>query len=284
MPTFTEFDLQESFPLCPHCADDALAKRIEERFLSFEMFDDIDDLKLQEVMTEVMRNGAAGVFLQQAPLSLRDRVRENLSSYNRDRLDADLRVNIANVDLGDALARTIRPVWIMEIRNDVSLGIPQVDDVPERCPVCRQATIVLENLRRLAKCPDCGTTVLFDAMVSRMKKMSFVASMPPGMVSEFTRRYLSHIHVRSLATLFKPCTEEELEGTLAKFPRGLRMDIQDRLGAIEEPGEARILSASHHILAAVFTQCFDEDLEDVGFVVPSERSLPCDRCGARALP
>ena len=49
MPTFTEFDLQESFPLCPHCADDALAKRIEERFLSFEMFDDIDDLKLQEV-------------------------------------------------------------------------------------------------------------------------------------------------------------------------------------------------------------------------------------------
>ena len=162
--------------------------------------------------------------------------------------------------------------------------IPQVDDVPERCPVCRQATIVLENLRRLAKCPDCGTTVLFDAMVSRMKKMSFIASMPPGMVSEFTRRYLSHIHVRSLATLFKPCTEEELEETLAKFPRGLRMDIQDRLGAIEEPGQARILSASHHILAAVFNQCFDEDLEDVGFVVPSEKSLSCDRCGARALP
>lgn len=132
MPTFTEFDLQESFPLCPHCADDALAKRIEERFLSFEMFDDIDDLKLQEVMTEVMRYGAAGVFLQQAPLSLRDRVRENLSSYNRDRLDADLRVNIADVDRADALARTIRPVWIMEIRNDVRLGIPQVDDVPER--------------------------------------------------------------------------------------------------------------------------------------------------------
>ena len=111
MPTFTEFDLQESFPLCPHCADDALAKRIEERFLSFEMFDDIDDLKLQEVMTEVMRNGAAGLFLQQAPLSLRERVRENLSSYNRDRLDADLRVNIADVDRDDALARTIRPIW-----------------------------------------------------------------------------------------------------------------------------------------------------------------------------
>ena len=284
MPTFTEFDLQESFPLCPHCADDALAKRIEERFLSFEMFDDIDDLKLQEVMTEVMRNGVAGVFLQQAPLSLRDRVRENLSGYNRDRLDADLRVNIADVDRADALARTIRPVWIMEIRNDVRLGIPQVDDVPERCPVCRQATIVLENLRRLAKCPDCATTGLFDAMVTRMEKMSFVASMPPGMVSEFTRRYLNHIHVRSLATLFKPCTEEELAETLAKFPRGLRMDIQDRLAAIKEPGQAQLLSASHHILAAVFTQCFDEDLEDVGFVVPSERSLPCDRCGARVLP
>ena len=261
-----------------------MAKRIEERFLSFEMFDDIDDLKLQEVMTEVMRNGAAGLFLQQAPLSLRERVRENLSSYNRDRLDADLRVNIANVDRADALARTIRPVWIMEIRNDLSLGIPQVDDVPERCPVCRQATIVLENLRRLAKCPDCGTTVLFDAMVTRMKKMSFIASMPPGMVSEFTRRYLSHIHVRSLATLFKPCTEQELGETLAKFPRGLRMDIQDRLGRIEEPSEARILSASHHILAAVFTQCFEEDFEDVGFVVPSEKSLSCDRCGARGLP
>ena len=55
-------------------------------------------------------------------------------------------------------------------------------------------------------------------------------------------------------------------------------------GAIEEPGQARILSASHHILAAVFTQCFDEDLEDVGFVVPSEKSLSCDRCGARGLP
>ena len=108
--------------------------------------------------------------------------------------------------------------------------------------------------------------------------------MPTGMDKELQRRYLSHNHVRSLATLFKPCTEEELEGTLAKFPRGLRMDIQDRLGTIEEPSEARILSASHHILAAVFTHCFDEDFEDVGFVVPSERSLQCDRCGARALP
>ena len=284
MPTFTEFDFQESFPLCPHCADDALAKRVEERFLSFEMFDDLDDLKLQEVMTEVMRNGAAGVFLQQAPLSLRNRVRENLSSYNRDRLDADLRANIADVDQADALARTIRPVWVMEIRRDVSLGIPQVGDVPERCPVCRQATIVLENLRRLAKCPDCATTGLFDALVLGIEKMKFVASMPPGMVSEFTRRYLNHIHVRSLATLFKPCTEEELEETLAKFPRGLRMDVQDRLAVIEVPGEAQVLASSHHILAAVFTQCFDEDLADVGFVVPSDKTLPCDRCGARSLP
>ena len=72
--------------------------------------------------------------------------------------------------------------------------------------------------------------------------------------------------------------------TLAKFPRGLRMDIQDRLSAIEEPGQAQLLAATHHILAAVFTQCFDEDLEDVGFAVPSEKTLPCDRCGARSLP
>lgn len=283
MPTFTENDLQESFPLCPHCADNALAKRVEERFLSFAMFEDLDDLKLQEVLTEVMRNGAAGVFLQQAPRSLRDSVRENLSSYNRDRLDADLRVNIADVDRDDALARTIRPIWIMEIRNDVRLGIPQVDDVPERCPVCRQATIVLENLRRLAKCPDCATAGLFDELVGRMERMAFVASMPPGMVSEFTRRYLNHIHVRSLATLFKPCTEEELGETLAKFPRGLRMDIQDRLAVVEEPSQTQVLAAAHHILAAVFTQCFDEELEDVGFELPSEKTLPCGRCGARAI-
>ena len=68
-------------------------------------------------------------------------------------------MNIAGVDRANALARTIRPVWIMEIRNDVRLGIPQVDDVPERCG-CRQATIVLENLRRLAKCPDCACGLL----------------------------------------------------------------------------------------------------------------------------
>ena len=280
MPTFTENDLQESFPLCPHCADDALAKRVEERFLSFAMFEDLDDLKLQEVLTEVMRNGAAGVFLQQAPRSLRDRVRENLSSYNRDRLDADLRVNIADVDMDDALARTIRPIWIMEIRNDVRLGIPQVDEVPERCPVCRQATIVLENLRSLAKCPDCARTGLFDELVVRVKRMEFVSSMSPGMVSEFTRRYINHIHVRSLATLFKPCTEKELGETLAKFPRGLRMDIQDSLAVIEEPSQAQILAASHHVLAAVFTKCFKEDFENVGFTVASKKNLLCERCGA----
>jgi len=281
MPTFTEIDLQNAFPLCPHCADDTLARCIEERFSSFAIFEDMDDLKLQEVMTEVMRNGAPGVFLQQAPLSLRNRIRENLSSYNRERLDADLRLNVANVDKADALARTIQPVWIMEIRRDVCLGIPQVADVPERCPVCRRATIVLKNLRRLALCPDCATTGLFDLLVDRIEKMSFVAELPPGMVSEFARRYLNHIHIRSLATLFKLCTEEELGETLAKFPRGLRMEVQDRLALIEEPSDAQILAAAHHILAAVFTQCFDEEFEDVGFVLPSERMLPCDRCGAR---
>lgn len=283
MPTFTENDLQESFPLCPHCADDALAKRVEQRFLTFAMFEDLDDLKLQEVLTEVMRNGAAGVFLQQAPRSLRDRVRENLSSYNRDRLDADLRVNTADVDRDDALARTIRPIWIMEIRNDLRLGIPQVDDVPERCPVCRQTTIVLENLRRLAQCPGCARTGLFDELALRVKRMEFMASMSPGMVSEFTRRYINHIHVRSLAVLFKPCTEDELGETLAKFPRGLRMDIQDSLAVIEEPSQAQILAASHHVLGAVFTKCFKEDFENVGFTIPSEKNLLCERCGVLGM-
>ena len=106
-----------------------------------------------------------------------------------------------------------------------------------------------------------------------MEKMSFVASMPPGMVSEFTRRYLNHIHVRSLATLFKPCTEEELEGTLAK-PARVEDGYSGSTCGDEEPERgADLSSASHHILASVFTQCFEEDFEDVGFVAPSERSL-----------
>ena len=187
-------------------------------------------------------------------------------------------MNIADADRADALARS---AVIMKIRNDVRLGIPQVDDVPERCPV--SAGDHRAGERRLAKCPDCATTGLFDAMVPRMEKMSFVASMPPGMVSEFTRRYLNHIHVRSLRRCSSRA-KRELAETLAKFPRGLRMDIQDRLAAIEEPGQAQLLAATHHILAAVFTQCFDEDLEDVGFAVPSGKTLLCDRCGARALP
>ena len=61
MPTFTEFDLQNLFrfvltaPMTPWPSASRSAS-------SFEMFDDIDDLKLQEVMTEVMRYGLSECF------------------------------------------------------------------------------------------------------------------------------------------------------------------------------------------------------------------------------
>ena len=82
--------------------------------------------------------------------------------------------------------------------------------------------------------------------------------------------------------LFKPASEEELQETLAKFPRGLRMDVQDRMAAIEPPSAARTLAASHHVLAAVFTQCFDPDLDDVGFALPAYVGRTCGRCGGQA--
>ncbi|MDP6679600.1 MAG: hypothetical protein QGG72_11950 [Verrucomicrobiota bacterium] len=283
MPTYTATQLQESYPRCPHCACSDLAELVQQEILSFELFHELDDLKLQEVLVELMREGAPGLFLQQAPLSVRDHVRENLSSYNRDRLDEDLRVTVTDAERREAIDRTARPAWVMQLRGDVSLKLPEeAPSAAGRCPVCKRATIAVENLRGLAHCPECSSTGLFDSLVQGVERMAFIATMPPGMVSEFTRRYLNHIHVRSLAVLFKPASEEELQETLAKFPRGLRMDVQDRMAAIEPPGAARTLAASHHVLAAVFTQCFDPDLDDVGFTLPAYVGPTCGRCGGQA--
>jgi hypothetical protein len=33
----------------------------------------------------------------------------------------------------------------------------------------------------------------------------------------------------------------------------------------------------------VFTQCFDPDLEDVGFSLPAYAAPTCDRCGGHAV-
>jgi len=97
MPTYTATQLQESYPRCPHCACTDLADLVREEILSFELFNELDDLKLQEVLVELMREGAPGLFLQQAPLSVRNHVRENLSSYNRDRLDAKDAGGVADI-------------------------------------------------------------------------------------------------------------------------------------------------------------------------------------------
>jgi len=283
MPTYTATELQESYPRCPHCACTDLADLVREEILSFELFQELDDLKLQEVLVELMREGAPGLFLQQAPLSVRDHVRENLSSYNRDRLDEDLRVTATDAERQEAIDRTARPAWVMQLRGDVSLKLPEeAPSTAGQCPVCKRATILLENLRGLAKCPECSSTGLFDSLVQGVERMTFIQMMSAGMVSEFTRRYLNHIHVRSLAVLFKSADPEELQETLAKFPRGLRMDVQDRMAAIEPPSPARTLAASHHLLAAVFTQCFDSDLEDVGFSLPAYAGPTCGRCGSHA--
>jgi hypothetical protein len=118
--------------------------------------------------------------------------------------------------------------------------------------------------------------------LQNIRGLTFLAPLSAGVVSEFTRRYINHIHVRSLAVLFKSASAEELQETLAKFPRGLRMDVQDRMAAIDEPSSRQVLAASHHILAAVFTQCFDPDLEDVGFAVSADVESACTRCKAPA--
>jgi len=53
---------------------------VREELVTFEVFSDLDELTLQEVLVEMMREGSPGLILQQAPLSLRNRVRENLST------------------------------------------------------------------------------------------------------------------------------------------------------------------------------------------------------------
>jgi hypothetical protein len=53
------------------------------------------------------------------------------------------------------------------------------------------------------------------------------------------------------------------------------------MAVIEPPSEAQTLAAAHHILAALFAQCFDPDLEGVGFSLPAYVSPTCDRCSGR---
>jgi hypothetical protein len=89
----------------------------------------------------------------------------------------------------------------------------------------------------LAGCPECHSTRLFDALLQNIGGLAFLAPLSAGVVSEFTRRYINHIHVRSLAVLFKSVDDELLSQVLGKFPRGLRMDVQDRMAAIDEPLE-----------------------------------------------
>ena len=60
------------------------------------------------------------------------------------------------------------------------------------------------------------------------------------------------------------------------------MDEQDRMAALDKPSSSQVLAASHHILAAVFTQCFDPDLEDIVFAALADVGFACDRCKAPA--
>ena len=251
---------------------------VREELVTFEAFSDLDELTLQEVLVEMMREGSPGLILQQAPLSLRKRVRENLSSYNRDRLENDLRETATDAERSEAADRTVDPLWVMQIRGDVKLKLVEGGTVgAAKCPVCKRATISPENLRELAGCPECHSTRLFDVLLQNIGGLAFLAPLSAGVVSEFTRRYINHIHVRSLAVLFKSVDDELLSQVLGKFPRGLRMDVQDRMAAIDEPSSRQVLAASHHILAAVFTRCFDPDLEDVGFAVSADVGSACDR-------
>lgn len=96
---------------------------VREELVTFEAFSDLDELTLQEVLVEMMREGSPGLILQQAPLSLRNRVRENLSSYNRDRLENDLRETATDAERSEAVDRTVAPLWVMQIRGDVKLKL-----------------------------------------------------------------------------------------------------------------------------------------------------------------
>jgi len=96
---------------------------VREELVTFEAFSDLDELTLQEVLVGMMREGSPGLILQQAPLSLRNRVRENLSSYNQDRLENDLRETVTGAERDEALDRTVAPLWVMQIRGDVKLKL-----------------------------------------------------------------------------------------------------------------------------------------------------------------
>ena len=95
--------------MCRDGSDEA----VREELVTFEPFSDLDELTLQEVLVEMMREGSPGLILQQAPLSLRNRVRENLSSYNRDRLENDLREMATDAERSEAVDRTVTPLWVM---------------------------------------------------------------------------------------------------------------------------------------------------------------------------
>ena len=116
MATYTEDQLRKTYPRCPHCAGTDLMEAAREELVTFEVFSDLDELTLQEVLVEMMREGSPGLILQQAPLSLRNRVRENLSSYNRDRLENDLRETATDAERSEAVDRTVAPLWVMQIR------------------------------------------------------------------------------------------------------------------------------------------------------------------------
>ena len=96
---------------------------VREELVTFEAFSDLDELTLQEVLVGMMREGSPGLILQQAPLSQRNRVRENLSSYNQDRLENDLRETVTGAERDEALDRTVAPLWVMQIRGDVKLKL-----------------------------------------------------------------------------------------------------------------------------------------------------------------
>ena len=96
---------------------------VREELVTFEAFSDLDELTLQEVLVEMIREGSPGLILQQAPVPLRNSVRENLSSYNRDRLENDLRETATDAERSEAVDRTVAPLWVMQIRGDVKLKL-----------------------------------------------------------------------------------------------------------------------------------------------------------------
>jgi len=60
------------------------------------------------------------------------------------------------------------------------------------------------------------------------------------------------------------------------------LTLQDRMAAIDEPSSRQVLAASHHILAAVFTRCFDPISRTSA--LPSRRMLGLPVTGAKPRP